>query len=163
MPYCEFWNVTNAVSHSGSYSATDVGNLEMRQNFPAIATSGITQLGFWVMNPNTFTEFGTYELFYSDNPNPNLYLNAFSFTLTTQNWTFVDMTQNLLAGKQLVGIGINGLDRFPSTPFPRLYVDDVVLNTIPEPSSLGFVAIGMIAFISATMHKRTRRHNPARI
>jgi len=144
MTYCEFWNVTSAVSLSGTYSITDVGNLELRQNFGPIPTSAISQLGFWALNPNTFTAIVGYELFYSDNPNPSLYLNFFTATLTTQNWTFIDMTQSLAVGKQLVGIGINGSDRFPSTPLPRLYVDDVVLSTVPEPSSAALVGAGLI-------------------
>src|SRR5205085_1450320 len=33
---CENWNVTNSDAHSGTFSATDVGNKEIRQNFAAI-------------------------------------------------------------------------------------------------------------------------------
>ncbi len=154
MPYCELWNVTNSVAHSGTYSITDVGNLEIRQDFAAIPTSQITQLGFWVLNPNNFDAGVVFELFYADNPNPNLYLNAIFRSLSTQQWTFIDATSSLLPGAQLVGFGINGYDRFPLSPQPRLYVDDVVLSTaVPEPSSL-LLGVGGLAAILVRGVKR---------
>jgi hypothetical protein len=102
------------------------------------------------MNPNSFTEEVGYELFYSDDPHPILYFNYFVVSLANQNWTFIDMTGSLLPGKQLVGIGINGEDRFPSTPVPRLYVDDVTLSTVPEPSSFALLGTGLIVLIAAS-------------
>jgi hypothetical protein len=106
------------------------------------------------MNPNPFSALIGYELFYSDNPDPFLYLNYFVQTLSDQNWTYIDMTANLQRGMELVGIGIGGYDRAPSTPVPRLYVDDVVLSvTTPEPTSSGLVAAGVAALMSAAMQR----------
>lgn len=160
MVVCEFWNTTQAVSHSGSYSATDVGNLEMRQDFAPVSTSDISQLGFWVMNPNTFEAVIGYELFYADNPHPVYYFNFFIDFLPNSDWTYIDMTGHLQHGAQLVGIGINGEDRSPSTPAPRLYVDDVVLNVAlssPETSSSALVGAGALALMVLALRSRSKR------
>jgi hypothetical protein len=47
----EDWNVTSTESHSGQFSATNVGNKEIRQNFGATATATITEFSFWIKHP----------------------------------------------------------------------------------------------------------------
>ena len=42
----EDWNVTNSDAHTGTFSATNTGNKEIRQNFDAIPTDDIVELSF---------------------------------------------------------------------------------------------------------------------
>ena len=146
-------------SHSGAYSATGVGNLEMRQNFAPVRTPDIGQLGFWVTNPNAFDALIGYELFYADDPNPALYLDCFVQPLPQTGWTYIDMTRHLREGADLVGIGIIRYDRTPDTPTPRLYVDDVVSRIgpgVPEPGAFALVGAGLPAVLW-TGARRQRR------
>src|SRR5260370_14398547 len=156
MNYCEYWNVTSTDYHSGSFSITDVGSMELRESFGPIPVSDIAEISFWAKDPNALFAIG-YELFYSDNPDPALYLNFFLAPLTTTKWTYVNVTPNLTPGKQLVGISVSGYDRFPSTPTPRVFVDDIVLNvSTPEPQ-LGFIVlIGSVGTIIASAKQRSR-------
>ena len=43
----EDWNVTNVDAHSGSFSATNTGNKEIRQNLAAVLTDDILEISFW--------------------------------------------------------------------------------------------------------------------
>jgi hypothetical protein len=154
MPVCDPWNVVAGVAHSGAFGATDVGNLEMRLDFDGLAVSSITELGFWVFNPNAFALPIGFEFFYSDQPVPNLYLNFFIAWPELGQWDFIDLTSYLAPGKKLVGLGINGVDRYPSEPLPRLYVDDVMVRArVPEASPLLLLALG---FSSVAVVRRKR-------
>ncbi|MBI1896829.1 MAG: hypothetical protein HYS04_09905, partial [Acidobacteria bacterium] len=154
MTYCEFWNVTSTDSHSGVFSITDVGSMELRQSFAPLPVSDIAGISFWAKDPNALFGVG-YELFYSDNPDPALYLNSFLAPLTTSVWTYIDVTPNLTPGKQLVGISISGYDRFPSTPTPRVFVDDITVNvSTPEPQSGYLILIGVVGMLVATRQQR---------
>ena len=47
----EDWNVTNTDAHSGSFSATDLGNKLIVQEIDPIPTEDILELSLWVKNP----------------------------------------------------------------------------------------------------------------
>jgi hypothetical protein len=73
----EAWNVTSSDAHSGTFSATDVGNKEIRQNFAAIPTSLITDISFWAKHPDASVTALFVDLFYSDStavPEPSTFL-----------------------------------------------------------------------------------------
>jgi hypothetical protein len=149
MTYCEFWNVTSTDSHSGVFSITDVGSMELRESFALLPVSDIAGISFWAKDPNALFAVG-YELFYSDDPDPALYLNFFLAPLTTSDWTYIDVTPNLTPGKQLVGISVSGYDRFPSTPTPRVFVDDITVTvSTPEPQSGYLILIGVVGTLVA--------------
>jgi hypothetical protein len=137
------WFVTNADSHSGTYSAEDTGNKELRQNFAGIAGSSITQFSFWAEHPVEGTaSLLAYDFFYSDSTSAEFLVD----TVGT-GWTLFDVLANLNTSKTLVGFSIYG----NSYPGDITRVDDFVINVggaVPEPASwammlLGFAAIGM--------------------
>lgn len=128
----ENWNVTSTVSHSGTFSATDVGNQELEQTFAGVLVSNITQVSFWVEHPNASVTALAYDFFYSDSSD----IENVVITSGT-GWNFFDVTANLSAGKTLVGFSVFG------NSGGRTYVDDLNIATAataPEPNSLLLIA-----------------------
>jgi hypothetical protein len=133
----EHWNVTSAEHHSGDYSATDIGNIEIRQDFAAIPTDQILELSFWLKQPNSV--ISVFSFYYSDGTS---YDSAAIYPLET--WTPFDVTSFLSPAKNLVGFGVFGY----STTYgdARTYLDDVVLRTaaVPEPTTMILLGLGLI-------------------
>jgi len=143
---CENWHVTNADAHSGIFSVTGAGEIEIRQDFAATPTSMITQVSFWVKHPDLpvsgLGPFNGVRFYYSDGT-IGVFLTA--FTLTT-NWEFVAVTSDLAAGKSLTGFSIFGFNSIlPSTQ--RTFLDDVIINVVPEPPCLLLLGSGLLGFI----------------
>ena len=81
----EGWNVTNADSHSGLYSVTDVGNIEIRQDFAAIPVNQIVELSYWLKQPEI--AISAFNLLYSDNT-----WYQYTVLLSTADREFLDVT-----------------------------------------------------------------------
>jgi hypothetical protein len=97
----ENWNVTDADAHTGSFSATDVGNKLIVQDFPATPTSDILEASFWIRQPEI--AISAVYFAYSDGSfEENLIF------LATADWEFYDMTGSLDAGKNLTTFGLYG-------------------------------------------------------
>ena len=134
------WFVTSADSHSGTFSAEDTGNKELRQNFGGIAGGSITQFTFWAKHPDGNASLLAYDFFYSDSTSTEFVVD----TVGT-GWTLFDVLANVNTSKTLVGFSIFG----NSAGVTR--VDDFVINVggaVPEPATwammlLGFAGIGM--------------------
>jgi hypothetical protein len=146
----ENWNVTSAVAHSGTFSATDVGNLELRQNFTPTPVSSITQVSFWAEHPNPSASALAYDFFYSDGSD----VENVVFTTGT-GWNFFDVTSHLTAGKTLTGFSVFG------NSGGRTYLDDVTIATaataVPEPSTLAPAATAAVMALACAYRKRGRR------
>jgi hypothetical protein len=125
----ENWNVTSAVSHSGTDSATDVGNEELKQTFAGVLVSSITQVSFWAEHPSSTVNAVAYDFFYSDSTDVENIVNT-----TGTGFNFFDVTSQLSAGKTLVGFSVFG------NSGGRTYVDDLNITTTPEPNSLLLIA-----------------------
>jgi hypothetical protein len=129
----ENWNVTNSDSHSGTFSATDVGNKELKQTFVGVAVSSITQVAFWAKHPDAAVTALAYDFFYSDATNTEFQVNT-----SGTAWLFFDVTASLTAGKTLTGFSVFG------NSAGRTFVDDLSIQTgtsaVPEPGSLFLVA-----------------------
>jgi hypothetical protein len=141
----EHWNVTTADHHSGNYSATDIGNIELRQDFAGIPTSEILEISFWLKQPNMGISTAT--LYYADNTTGS----AGTLHLTSDNWTQFDITASLAPGKNLTGLSVFGYSQSPNPELARTYLDDVVLQVqqtepqaVPEPSTMLLLASGLI-------------------
>lgn len=52
----ENWNVTSADAHSGSFSATVVGDRSIRQDFGPIAAEDVEEISFWIKQPSVSEE-----------------------------------------------------------------------------------------------------------
>jgi hypothetical protein len=131
----ELWNVTSAEAHSGTYSATDVGNGEVRQDFAPGPTDDVTELSFWLKQPEVKLSYAT--AFFSDASE-----SGSSIYLSTPDWEFFDITSWLISGKQLVGFSVFGY--WSSDPAEdRTYLDDVTLEVIPAPGAALLACIGL--------------------
>jgi hypothetical protein len=134
----EDWNVTSADAHTGTFSATDIGNKELKQTFAGVLVSDITQVSFWFKHPDFPDVFNTaYDFFYSDGSD-----NEFLAHPAGTGWNFLDVTATLTPGKTLVGFSVWG----NSLGLGRALVDDLSITTapagtvVPEPTSILLLA-----------------------
>ncbi len=149
----EDWTVTSAVSHSGTFSATDIGNKEIRQNFTPTAASTITEVSFWLEHPTESQQPAFVSLFYTDGSN-----TGFTVTTPDTNFDFFDVTSNLDTTKVLSGFSIFGYSR--ATAPTTTYLDDVRVlapAAVPEPGS-----IALLTGLSLTGAAFLRRRKQAR-
>ena len=137
-PGAEAWNVTSADAHTGFYSVTGVGNQRVTQMFAPIATALITEVSFWLKQPDPGgTGFAGF--FY--------YLDGSSEQVGTTfppdgllDWTFFDMTLELDFGKDLIGFGVWGYSG--GGPLEdRTFLDDVTITIIPAPGTLALLGL----------------------
>ncbi len=108
-PSDEAWNVTSAEAHSGMFSVTGVGNQRITQYFAAIPTALITEVSFWIMQPDARGS-GYAGFFYYDDGSSEQVGTTF-WPNGLPNWTFVDMTGERPL-RTVVGVdyGVNGLN-----------------------------------------------------
>jgi hypothetical protein len=122
----ESWHVTTAQSHSGSNAATCVGNNRIRQDFAATPTDQITEVSFWILQPDTGGSGYAGWFRYSDNFEEQV---GTTFPPTgLPEWTKIDMTAFLQPGRELVAFGIWGYVN-GSPQEDRTYIDDVLIAT----------------------------------
>ena len=146
------WSVTNAVTHSGSFAATNIGNREIRQNFTATATSLITDVSFWEQQ-STASGLSAYTFYYSDNTTGQFTINP------TNTWQQFDVTASLAAGKSLTGFSIYGRSGGTIS-----YLDDVSIlanpsGAVPEPSSTAAFTVGLLGLGALSIFARRRRRS----
>jgi hypothetical protein len=139
----EPWNVTNTDAQSGSFSATNDGNLSIRQDFAAIAATSITEVSFWIKQPNSAIFVAKY--FYSDATSEEGNIQG----LSGSDWEFFDLTSELDITKQLTGFAIFG---YAGDVESRSFLDNVLIDapddgtTVPEPSSILLLSLGAATF-----------------
>lgn len=128
--------VTHADAHTGSFAFSGFSGDAVTQTFAAVGTNDITELSFWGKRSG-----GLYDLVilnYSDSSSANVIVNTLS---GSDDWTYVNITGQLDAGKSLVGFQVYG-----TSPGPAL-LDDFVLAgpapAVPEPSTCALMALGL--------------------
>ncbi len=129
--------VTNAQAHSGSFSFAGFSSDNVSQTFAAVATSSISELSFWGKRDGGL--FDAVVLTYSDATTENVLVNMIG---QGNDWTFVNLTAELDAGKALVGFQIFGTTSGPA------FLDDFNLEaarTVAEPSTYALAAIALCA------------------
>jgi len=126
----ENWNVTNNEAHTGSFSATDVGNKQIREDFAPVFIGDILQASLWIKNPDDGgPRVNAIDFLYSDGSNTeNVVFQP------DNNWNFNDVTSLLVPGKFLTGFSLYG---YIGGGEDRTFVDDWVLNVVPTPGSAG--------------------------
>ncbi len=125
----ENWNATTADKHSGEWSATDVGNKLIAQDFAAVPVADILLASFWLRNVDASINAVYFE--YSDTTTEE------NIWFPTGGWDYIDATGWLDAGKSLVSFGVYGVIGGNTQ---RTYVDDWTLDVIPEPTTLVLLA-----------------------
>jgi hypothetical protein len=145
------WFVTNADSQSGTYSAEDSGNIELRQDFAGVLGSSIDQVSFWARHPNDGTNTAlAYDFFYSDST-----FAEFLVDLTGTDWNFFDVTAQLDPTRTLVGFSLFGNSSGES---PVTRVDNVVIDVaggVPEPGTWAMMILGF-GLTGLVMRRRRR-------
>ena len=139
---CQSWAVTNSNSHSGTFSAMDIGNIELRQDFSAVPGSSITSASFWV---NNSAGVDAVDFHYTDSS-----VEEFVVFPTAGVWSFVDVTSDVNPSKMLDGFSIWSCD-----PNCVAYVDDVSIQSsaVPEPGTLAMLGTGVLAVAGAFRRK----------
>ncbi len=141
-PYLESWNVTNAVAHNGSYSATNAGYTELRLNFAPI--TNITEFSFWMRHSNKADAPSFASLWYEDGTSTHV-----SIYTSSTGWQFFDMTiypTFIESGKDVIGVSIWGYSYLPDGLEDRTYLDDfrLVGTRVPEPATLLLLSLGLV-------------------
>jgi hypothetical protein len=153
---CQPWAVVSGNPHSGTYSAMDVGNIELRQNFADVPVSSITEVSFWVEHPDGGVLPMAIDFFYSNGTN-----NEIAVLTTGSNYQFFNITADLTPGLVLDGISFWGFSGGPPGSSDITYLDDVTINangggTTPEPSSLIMLGSGLLVGAGALRRKLVR-------
>jgi hypothetical protein len=142
---CADWSVTSSDSHSGAFSAMDVGNLELQQNISPTPTSQISQVSYWLKHPDGGRLPVDVVFYYSDGTVDEHGGEQFT---TTANWSFFDWTSDLKPGKVLTGLSLFGYNISPPGSTEETFLDDVTIDTVaPEPGSLVLLTGGLSAFL----------------
>lgn len=113
------WTVTNNDAHSGVYSAFDVGNYWIRQDFAPIDVNQITSISTWHRQPDI--AISAIDFFYSSTD-----YDEFLVFLSTPNWEFFDVTSQLRPSGMLQAIRIYGYSGGGSQ---QTYLDDITIET----------------------------------
>jgi hypothetical protein len=130
---------TNADFHTGLFCAGDIGNFSIEQSFAAVLNSNITEVSFWIKQPNRTPLFNSVELLYSDSTFTSLIPGGTGGAA----WAQQNVTASLTAGKSLVGIRVWGYSSGSQLDVTRY--DDFVVNVVPEPITM--LTLGVPALI----------------
>ncbi|MHC4236961.1 MAG: PEP-CTERM sorting domain-containing protein [Planctomycetota bacterium] len=136
----EDWNVTNTDARSGSFSATNTGNKEIRQNLAAVLTDDILEISFWAKHIGASTALFV-DLFYSDGGDTGFIVDV----AEAEGWKQIDVTGNLVSGKNLVGFSVFGNSAGCDSDCMRTFLDDAIIRTdvsVPEPTTLLLLGLG---------------------
>ena len=141
---CVPWNVSTANPHTGTYSANDTGNIELRQDFTPTLGANITNASFW-----SYTDSGVnaVDFFYTDSTDAEFVVFS-----NPNTWTLQNVTCDVDPSKTLMGFSIWG-----SGPNHISYVDDasITSNGVPEPGTLVMLGSGVLA-AAAGIRRRIR-------
>jgi PEP-CTERM motif len=144
------WSVVSDNAHSGTFSAFNpaldsaIAAPTMFQFFSPVLVENITSAFFWYYDGGNRGTVGKAALLtFSDGTSVQDTLFADDPSYRLHAWTLRDLTPTLLpySGKYLTGIGF-----FPKGAEVQ-YIDDVTITSVPEPASIGLLAVGLLAVV----------------
>lgn len=142
------WNVTNLDAHTGHFSATSLGNFEIKQSFSPVLTNLITEISFWVKRlgdgPNIAIIFD-----YQNNED-----FEFRFSTSTNDWELFNLTPHLELGHHLIGISIFGNQTGCPLNCTQVFIDDVVISTVPEPNTIILLSLSLLILVAYKRFKK---------
>lgn len=136
-PHDEFWNVSASRVFTGTYSVTNVGNNELRQDFSPIAANLVTEISFNILKETAALD-SAIQLHYSDGTLDQLTVSSTG----TDIWEHIDVTAALDTTKSLSGISFFGI-RSSDPGGIRLYLDDVRIIATPLPAAIWLFGGGL--------------------
>jgi hypothetical protein len=142
------WSVTNSDAHSGTYSATVIGNRLLEQDFAPVSTSQITDVSLWLRMPDT--GIAAIAFLYSDSTEDD------NIVTVSETWGEFDMTSFLAPSKSLAGIGVYGCSGCGG--LGQTFADDFVVETstgVPEPATGALLGTGVLGL--ALLRRFARR------
>jgi len=145
------WDADTIDFHSGKWSAYDVGNYELRQDFAPIATDSITEVSFWAKHVYEVPgdEGLAYTFFYTDDS----YYQGVVDVYPQDGWVFNDVTSRLESGKMLEAFSVFG----NSSGQTYTFVDDFMIdgNVVPEPATFALFGLGALG-VGLVIRRRRR-------
>lgn len=145
------WAATTDEAHTGAWSAGNVGDIEIRQNFAGVDSDDVLAASLWLKHPGLESNLpGFVSFFYSDATNSG------GLILTSgSEWEFFDVLSFLAPGKTLTGFSVFGYSGGSDAP-DLTYLDDVIIDVgiVPEPASWTMMIAGF-GLVGGTMRRRT--------
>jgi hypothetical protein len=146
---CAAWSVTYADAHTGIYSATNLGNMQLRQDFAPIFGADILSFSFWMRQPEE--AISAVGLYYTD--------GTYSETIVTPGaeWSHFEIGFLAIDWKWVNGFYVFGYSGGASGD-DRTYIDDVVVVTaaVPEPGTAILLATGLLVTAGMVVRRRTK-------
>lgn len=143
---CTDWFVTNSNPNSGTYSAEDVGNLELEQTFAGVSAADITSVTWFVQQPDG-GGVEAVDFFYSDSTDAE-----FVVPVNGTGWQQENATADVAPAKTLVGFSVWGVGGLTS------FVDDLDIEantTTPEPETFALLGAGLLGL--GLLRKKARK------
>lgn len=134
--------VQSSVVHSGQFAVFMPQDYYIDQRFAPEAVSSLQNVSYWIKQDPFQPYFFTANiLYYSDGTSTYVVPRP----VNNGGWYNMDLTSDLAAGKDLVGIRVYGATTIGG-PSPKTYFDDFNVGSpvVPEPATLTALAIPLL-------------------
>lgn len=138
----------NNDAHTGQFASYGMGGDFLKQVFPAVAVSQITDFSFWAKRDGGL--FDSISFYYSDNTSGSYLLNTLG---GSSDWTHVSLLGQLNASKSLTGFLIYG-----TSPGPANFDDFNLAAPVPEPETYALMlgGLGLMGFLRRRQQKMAK-------
>jgi len=153
------WQIST-FAHSGSYSAMDNGNIELRQDLGfEVNSNAVTELDAWIYDAVGGCGCNAFDIYFADGS-----FVSDAVSPTPGQWTYESMLFDVPANQLVTGFGIYGNDSGENCgACGAVYVDDIVLDPppgavfVPEPPSIALLGSALLMGAGIVQYRRRRR------